>query len=348
MGSDSILFKEIHQQPEVIDLFAETGQGPVKNLAAHMRETDIRQVVVAARGTSDNAARYAQYLLGANNRLPVSLTTPSLFTLYQKPPLFAPDTLVLGISQSGQSPDIVSVLAEARGQGCVTAAITNSIDSPLAEQADHIVGLGAGRERSIAATKTYTAQLYAVGMLSAHLADDSEGIAMLEKAPDLMRRTLSMNGEVERLAERYRYVRNCIVVGRGFNYSTAFEIALKIKELTYTLAEPYSSADFLHGPVSLIEPAFPVIVVAPTGVLMPELEPFVRQLRNMDAELLCVSDDDALLRLGRTQFPIPAVPEWLSPLLAIVPGQLFALYLAAARDFDPDRPRGLQKVTETL
>lgn len=348
MGSDTILYQEIHQQPDVLERFAEMEQGPVKKLAAHMREAGIRQVVIAARGTSDNAARYAQYLLGAINRLPVSLTTPSLFTLYQKPPLFAPDTLVLGISQSGQSPDIVSVLAEGRQQGCVTAAITNSVDSPLAGQADHLVGLRAGEERSIAATKTYTAQLYAVGLLSAHLADDSEGVAMLETAPELMRQTLAMNSGVEGLAERYRYVRNCIVVGRGFNYSTAFEIALKVKELTYTLAEPYSSADFLHGPVSLIEPAFPVIVVAPTGVLLSELEPFVKQLRRMDAELLCVSNDRSLLQLGRTQFPFPSVPEWLSPLLAIVPGQLFALFLAAARDFDPDRPRGLQKVTETL
>lgn len=348
MGTDSILFQEIHQQPEVIERFAQLEQDPVKNLAAHMRNADIRQVVVAARGTSDNAARYAQYLLGANNRLPVMLTTPSLFTLYQKPPLFAPGTLVLGISQSGRSPDIVSVLAEGRRQGCVTAAITNFVGSPLAEQADHLVALGAGEERSIAATKTYTAQLYAVGLLSAHLADDSESISILEKAPDLVRQTLSMNGDVERLAERYRYVRNCVVVGRGFNYSTAFEIALKLKELTYTLAEPYSSADFLHGPVSLIEPAFPVIVVAPNGVLTSELKPFVRQLREMDAEILCVSNIPDLLSLGRTQFPIPSVPEWLSPLLAIVPGQLFALFLASARDFDPDRPRGLQKVTETL
>ena len=348
MGTDTILYKEIHQQPDVIELFAQAGQDMVRSLASHMRSADIRQVVVAARGTSDNAARYAQYLLGANNRLPVMLTTPSLFTLYQKPPLFAPNTLVLGISQSGRSPDIVSVLAEGRRQGCVTAAISNFGDSPLAAQADHFVGLGAGEERSIAATKTYTAQLFAVALLSAHLADDAESIAALRRAPELIRQTLSLNSEVERLAERYRYVRNCVVVGRGFNYSTAFEIALKLKELTYTLAEPYSSADFLHGPVSLVEPAFPVIVVAPTGVLTPELEPFVRQLRDMDAELLCVSNDDSLLQLGRTKFPFPPVPEWLSPLLAIIPGQLFALFLAAARDFDPDRPRGLQKVTETL
>ncbi len=348
MGSDSILFQEIQEQPDVMERFAQQGQGPVKRLAAKMREAGIRQVVAAARGTSDNAARYAQYLLGANNRLPVMLTTPSLFTLYQQPPLFAPDTLVLGISQSGRSPDIVSVLAEGRRQGCVTAAITNFADSPLAAQADYLVGLGAGEERSIAATKTYTAQLYAVALLSAHLADDAEGIAALERAPELVRQTLTMNSETERLAERYRYVRNCVVVGRGFNYSTAFEIALKIKELTYTLAEPYSSADFLHGPVSLIEPAFPVIVVAPEGVLLPELKLLVRQLREMDAELLCVSNDSEVLGLGRTPFPIPSVPEWLSPLLAIVPGQLFALFLAAARDFDPDRPRSIQKVTETL
>ncbi len=348
MGTDTILYEEIHQQPDVIELFAQAGQDMVRSLASHMRSADIRQVVVAARGTSDNAARYAQYLLGANNRLPVMLTTPSLFTLYQKPPLFAPNTLVLGISQSGRSPDIVSVLAEGRRQGSVTAAISNFGDSPLAAQADHFVALGAGEERSIAATKTYTAQLFAVALLSAHLADDTESIAALRRAPELIRQTLSLNSEVERLAERYRYVRNCVVVGRGFNYSTAFEIALKLKELTYTLAEPYSSADFLHGPVSLVEPAFPVIVVAPTGVLTPELEPFVRQLRDMDAELLCVSNDDSLLELGRTKFPFPPVPEWLSPLLAIIPGQLFALFLAAARDFDPDRPRGLQKVTETL
>ncbi len=348
MGSDSILFQEIHQQPDVIERFAQMGQDPVRKLAAHMQKANIRQVVVAARGTSDNAARYAQYLLGANNRLPVMLTTPSLFSLYQTPPLFAPDTLVLGISQSGRSPDIVSVLAEGRRQGCITAAISNFVISPLAEQADHLVALGAGEERSIAATKTYTAQLFAIGLLSAHLAVDSESIATLEKAPDLIRQTLTLNSDIERLAERYRYVRNCVVVGRGFNYSTAFEIALKLKELTYTLAEPYSSADFLHGPVSLVEPAFPVIVVAPSGVLTPELKSFLRQLRSMDAELLCVSNEDSLLQLGRTQFPFPPVPEWLSPLLAIVPGQLFALFLAAARDFDPDRPRGLRKVTETL
>ena len=346
MGSDSILFQEIHEQPQIIERLARQQQS-IERLAAHIREADIRQVAIAARGSSDNAARYAQYLLGAFNRLPVMLTTPSLFTLYQRPPHFAPNTLILGISQSGKSPDIVSVLAEGRRQGCMTAAITNAVTSPIAEQADHVVDIAAGEERSIAATKTYTAQLFAISSLSAHLAGDAERLSTLRQTPELVRQTLALNSDIDRLAERYRYMRDCVVIGRGLNYGTAYEIALKLKELTYTLAEPYSSADFLHGPISLIEQGFPVIVVAPAGALAPEMMAFVRQARALGAELLCVSDDERLLKMGRTQFPLPSTPEWLSPLLAIVPGQLFALFLAAAREYDPDRPRGLRKVTET-
>lgn len=346
MGSDSILFQEIHEQPQIIESLARQQQS-IERLAAHIREADIRQVAIAARGSSDNAARYAQYLLGAFNRLPVMLTTPSLFTLYQRPPHFAPNTLILGISQSGKSPDIVSVLAEGRRQGCMTAAITNAVTSPMAEQADHVVDIAAGEERSIAATKTYTAQLFAISSLSAHLAGDAERLSTLMQTPELLRQTLALNSNIDGLAERYRYMRDCVVIGRGLNYGTAYEFALKLKELTYTLAEPYSSADFLHGPVSLIEQGFPVIVVAPAGALAPEMMAFVRQARALGAELLCVSDDERLLKMGRTQFPLPSTPEWLSPLLAIVPGQLFALFLAAAREYDPDRPRGLRKVTET-
>ena len=286
-------------------------------------------------------------MLGAFNSLPVTLTTPSLFTYYRSPPRFAPGTLVLGISQSGKSPDVVSVLEEGKRQGCLTAAITNTEASPLAARADFIVELSAGEERSIAATKTYTAQLFAVASLSAHLAGGGESLEHLRDVPDLLRETLAMNEGVERLAERYRQMRSCVVVGRGFNYSTSFEIALKLKELTYTLAEPYSSADFLHGPVSLVEPGFPAVVVAPTGALRGEMKRFLGRMVELEAELICVSNDEESLVLGRSRLPFSASQEWLSPLLAIVPGQLLALHLARARNFDPDRPRGLRKVTET-
>jgi glucosamine--fructose-6-phosphate aminotransferase (isomerizing) len=166
--------------------------------------------------------------------------------------------------------------------------------------------------------------------------------------PATVTATLTLNDEIARIAERYRYMRDCVVIGRGYNYATAFELALKLKELTYTIAEPYSSADFLHGPLALIEHGFPAIVIAPTGLVLPELQNFMRTLQQREAEIVAISDDAATLALARTRLVLPhPVPEWLSPLTAIIPGQLLAMHLAYVRDYDPDHPRGLRKVTET-
>jgi glucosamine--fructose-6-phosphate aminotransferase (isomerizing) len=170
----------------------------------------------------------------------------------------------------------------------------------------------------------------------------------LAAVPATVTATLTLNDEIARIAERYRYMRDCVVIGRGYNYATAFELALKLKELTYTIAEPYSSADFLHGPLALIEHGFPAIVIAPTGLVLPELQNFMRTLQQREAEIVAISDDAATLALARTRLVLPhPVPEWLSPLTAIIPGQLLAMHLAYVRDYDPDHPRGLRKVTET-
>lgn len=343
----SYLYREIHEQPQVLATLLAEEAATVRQLAAEIRRRQVQYVLIAARGTSDNAGRYANYLLGAHNGLPVALATPSLYTIYHRPPTLR-NALALGISQSGKSPDIVSVLADARRQGALTAAITNVGESDLAAQADFVVRLHAGEERSVAATKTYTSELLALAMLSAELADAPEMRATLAQVPDAVARVLAEGATVAAAAERYRYMTSCVVIGRGFNYASAFELALKLKELTYTLAEPYSSADFLHGPLALIENGFPVIVVAPQGVMLPEIRNFLQVLRQREAEPIVISDDAATLALGRTPLPLAAtLPEWISPVTAIVPGQLFAVYLAAARDYDPDHPRGLRKVTET-
>lgn len=341
------LFREIHEQPVVLGDLLQRGRESVARLAHEMRARGVEQVMIAARGTSDNAGRYAQYVLGANNRLPVSLATPSLFTLYQRPPRFG-NALVLGISQSGRSPDIVAVLAEARRQGVLTAVLTNNPTSELAEQGDVVVDLHAGKETAVAATKSYTNELAAIALLSATLADDARLREALEQVPTAVADTLAMQPDIARIAPRYRYMERCVVIGRGFNYATAFEMALKLKEQTYTIVEPYSSADFLHGPIALIERGFPVIVIAPSGVLLPELQEFIRALKARAAEVIVISDDEATLSLGRIALRLPhPVPEWLSPITAIVPGQMLAMHLAHARDFDVDAPRGLHKVTET-
>ncbi len=344
---NSHLYREIHEQPAVLRKLITREHQVIRRLAAAIRAREVDYVVIAARGTSDNAGRYAQYLFGAVNRLVVALATPSLFSIYKQPPRFA-NALVIGISQSGKSPDIVSVLAEARRQGALTAAITNFPDSDLGRQTEHVITLHTGEEKSIAATKTYTASLAAIAALSAELAQQSAMQEALEAVPDAVAATLKLSGEIGSVVERYRYMNECVVLGRGYNYATAFELALKLKELTYTIAEPYSSADFMHGPLALIEHGFPALVVAPSGVVLPEMQEFIQTLKQREAEIIAISDDLDTLSLARVPLQLPqAVPEWLSPIVAIVPGQLFSLHLAKVRDFDPDHPRGLRKVTET-
>lgn len=342
------LYREIHQQPAVLRQLLDEEEATAAALADLIRARGVEHVVIAARGTSDNAGRYAQYVLGARNGLSVGLAAPSLFSIYNRPPRFG-NALVIGISQSGQSPDIVAVLAEARRQGALTAVLTNRPASPLADQGDVVINLQAGDERAVAATKTYTAELAAIALLSAALSGSAEQRAELAAIPDAVAATLDMDGAIASAAPRYRYMQRCVIIGRGYNYATAFEMALKLKELTYTIVEPYSSADFLHGPLAMIEPGFPVVVVAPSGQMSAEALDFTRTLRERQAEVIAISDDAALLALARVPLALPApAPEWLSPITAIVPGQLLAMRLAHTRDYDIDAPRAIRKVTETV
>ncbi len=348
MLQESHLYQEIHQQPTTLANMLGAESTNAALLAQAIRQQGIDNVVIAARGSSDNAGRYAQYLMGTLNRLPVALTTPSLFSLYGQPPRFGAKTLVVGISQSGKSPDIVSVLAEARRQGILTAALTNVPDSDLGRQADHVIELHAGEERSIAATKTYTTQLAGIALIAAHLNGDAQYMAQLLSMPQRLDETLKLNDHVAAVAERFCYARNCVVIGRGYNYATAFEMALKLKELTYTVAEPYSSADFLHGPLALIEHGFPAFVIAPSGMVSAEMRKFLVQLQEREAEIVAISDDATIQSAAHRNLALPpGIEEWLSPLAAILPGQLFAMHLAATRHYDPDHPRGLRKVTQT-
>jgi glucosamine--fructose-6-phosphate aminotransferase (isomerizing) len=348
MLKDTFLYQEIHQEPQVHAGLIERELPNARALAAAARRKEPPFVVIAARGTSDNAARYANYLLGAMNGLPVSLATPSLYSIYKQPPRLD-RALVLAISQSGKSPDIVAVLAEARRQGALTAAITNDPDSDIAHEADHVINLGAGPERSVAATKTYAASLTAIALMSACLAQDEAMLSALRLVPGAVERTLGLEPRVAEVVQRYRYMRDCVVFGRGYNYATAYEIALKLKELTYTMVEPYSSADFLHGPLAVLEHGFPAIVVSPAGAMVAEMKEFMGTIRQREAEILAISDDDATLELAHFPVRLPApLPEWLSPITAVVPGQLLAMHLAFIRNYDPDHPRAIHKVTETI
>jgi glutamine---fructose-6-phosphate transaminase (isomerizing) len=342
------LYREIHEQPAVLDQLLSQERQTAQAVADAIRARDISHVIIAARGTSDNAARYAQYLLGTTNGLPVALALPSQFTLYKQPPRFG-NALVIGISQSGKSPDIVAVLEEARRQNALTLVITNNTESDLAAQGDFVIPLHAGIEQAVAATKSYTAELGALALISALLADAPSMLDALNRAPELMSETLEVEARVVDIVQRYRYMSRAVVIGRGYNLATAFELALKLKELTYKVIEPYSSADFLHGPLAIIEPGFPVIVIAASGPLLGEMQDFIRAITERKAEVLCISNDVETRKLTTPlSLSVPAaVPEWLSPLTTIIPGQLLGMHLADICGYNVDYPRSIQKVTET-
>jgi glucosamine--fructose-6-phosphate aminotransferase (isomerizing) len=342
----SVLEKEIHEKSTVFARLVERETENVRRLVSELSGR-FSHVLIAARGTSDNAARYAQYLLGAQNQLQVALATPSLFTIYQRPPDLA-GLLVIGISQSGQSPDIVSVISEGSKQSQPTLAITNDASSPLAEAADFMVPLHAGPENAIAATKTYTASLAVLALFSTLLADDDRRLAQLLALPEKIAETLSGILPVLNRVERYRYIDRCSVIGRGYNYATAFEVALKVTELTRVVAESHSSADFRHGPIAMVQHGFPVIMIAPRGSVFEDLQTLSADLQRLKAEQLIISDDATILRQANLALPLPGgVPEWLSPIVAVLPGQLFGMALAQIKGLDPDQPLGLRKVTET-
>jgi glutamine---fructose-6-phosphate transaminase (isomerizing) len=346
----SILLSEINEQPSVLRRLIAAESARITAIAARIRAYAPAYVVMAARGTSDNAARYAQYVFGAHNRLSVVLSTPSLYTQYHAPPSMR-GALVIGISQSGASPDLNAVVAEGRRQGCLSLALTNVPGSELAQTADEVILLNAGAERSVAATKTYTAQLLALALLAAAMNGDAAMQAEAIRVPVYVAAVLAREaaeGSAQRAAAALAGADHCVVIGRGYNFATAHEVALKAKELAYVAAEPYSAADFLHGPIALVEKGFPVIVINASGAVYADVADLCAEMVRRGAQPVVISDSAESLAQSRTPIALPpGMPEWLSPIAAIVPGQLLAYHLSIARGYDPDHPRGIQKVTLT-
>jgi len=343
------MLEEIRQQPEALERTFSGGLRGVEKLRQLMRKRRPRLVVLVARGTSDNAALFGRYLLEITTGIPVSLAAPSIATLYQARVDYR-ESLVVAISQSGESTDTNLVLERAREQGATTLGITNERSSTLAGLAEHVFLVRAGKEKSVAATKTYTGQMLMLYLLAWAL---EGGVRMpeLERLPETVESALRLEPEVRALSERYRYMRHAVVVGRGLNYANAFELSLKLMETCYVVAERFSSADFLHGPIALVEPSFPVFAFAPAGVTWPSMDETLAKLQGLQAEIVAITDSgnrevDAratrVIRLPRR------VKEILTPIPYIVPAQIFAACLAAQKGLDPDQPRTLHKVTLTL
>jgi glucosamine--fructose-6-phosphate aminotransferase (isomerizing) len=339
--------QEIREQPACLERLVRQGRAGTLEVAERLRAFGPCFVVIVARGSSDNVARYAQYLFGIRHGLTVALATPSVQTRYGASPSLG-GALVVGVSQSGRSPDLLAVIEEGRRQGALTLAVTNDSQSALAQAAELRLPLLAGEERAVAATKTYANQLLAFAMLSAALQGDEEAWGHLGALPEAVAAAIAENTSPA-LPEYLQETPRLAVLGRGYNFSTAFEVALKVKETSYVMAEPYSFADFLHGPVAMVDPSLPLVVIAPSGRTDEDADAAVELAHRLQAPLAVVSDRAGLLAEADCPLPLPkAVPEWLSPIVAVVPGQLLGLALAESRGLDPDQPRGLSKVTRTL
>jgi glucosamine--fructose-6-phosphate aminotransferase (isomerizing) len=339
--------EEIFEQPEALERTFAAGRAHAQRFRAFVQRKDFRLIVLVARGTSDNAALFGRYLFELTTGIPVSLCAPSIHTLYRAR-LDLRQTLVIGISQSGAGADINLVLESAKRQGAFTLAVTNEAGSGMTRIADEVFLVRAGRQRTVAATKTYTGQLMALYLLASTLGQ-SLTLRDVGRIPAYAARALRLENQVRALAEEHRAMRSCVVVARGLNYANAFELSLKLMETCYVLAERFSSADFLHGPIAMIEREFPVILFLPPGQVFADLSRLAARLHHMGARTLLISSDGVPLPPASRVIRIPGrLAELLTPIPYIIPGQLFAAALAEAKGLDPDKPRGLRIVTHTI
>jgi glutamine---fructose-6-phosphate transaminase (isomerizing) len=345
----SFLAREIASQPAEVARFIERHSSAMTGLAQTLPACSY--ALIAARGSSDHAATYARYVWGALAGLPVAPAAPSLHTLYGTPPRMT-GALVAGISQSGQSPDVVKVVEEGRKQGRPTVAFTNDPGSPLGRTAEHVFNLCETPEHAVAATKTYTTQLAGVALLGASAAAaQPQRLEELRQLPEAMQQVLQAAAEpCRRAAAELKDVTSFITLARGINLCTADELALKLRELLCLPTHGWSAADFRHGSIAMVVPGTPVLLIMPSGVGFADMQKLAQEVTDRGAMLTVMSDDPAAAPMARHRIPLAApVPEWLSPLTAVLAGQLLALELCLARGLDPDRPRWLgDKIVKTL
>ncbi|MFF6976385.1 SIS domain-containing protein [Streptomyces sp. NPDC008343] len=340
-----IMAREMADQPAVLRRILSQGAPAIRRVALEIAARAPRFVLLTARGTSDHAALYAKYLLEIRLGLPCGLTSMSTTTAYGARPDLT-DVLVITVSQSGGSPDLVASTRAAREAGAITLAVTNNPDSPLAAVSEYHLDIMAGPERALPATKTYTASLLALYLFVEGLRGGDRTPAMA--LPDLAEQLLARQDEVRTLAARYRFAERMVITSRGYGYPTAKEAALKLMETSYIPALAYSGADLLHGPLAMVDNVSPVIAVVTDGKGGEVLQPVLDRLRGRGADLVVIGARHQVEQASAGfVLPTEGVTEELQPILEILPLQLLAYEVTIARGQDPDAPRGLAKVTET-
>jgi glutamine---fructose-6-phosphate transaminase (isomerizing) len=345
-GAGARFLAEIREQPlALLRLLDQSDE--FARVARAMNARDARLVRLVGHGSSDNAASYGIYAFGLIPRWTALRDAITLTVYYDSGPTLAGST-VIGLSQSGRTPDVVEYVSRARRAGAFTVALTNDPDSALAEAAEAVLPLGAGSEQAVAATKTYLNTVAGLALLAAHTAGQGAEYesALRETAGLLAGHLAELELRVAPLAVPFSYIGRMFVIGRGPEYATAREIALKLLETCRVAAEPLTATDLSHGPIAAVDSLFPVWAIASDDVTLPIVTDAAERIRAAGATLVASGTNAAALEGAEYALPVPAPPlPLLSPILSVVPGQLFALTLARAKGLDPDEPRGLSKVT---
>jgi glucosamine--fructose-6-phosphate aminotransferase (isomerizing) len=334
----AVMAAEMGEQPHVLARLL----GRADDISARLRAVlpdPLAGTVLLARGSSDHAATYGRYVLELATGRPVASASPSLHMLYGARVDYA-GYLVIAVSQSGRTPEVVEVVDRLGRAGARTLAITNDESSPLAQVADTVIALDVGEELAVPATKTVTAQFVAFALLAQAMADI--GLSQASHAlADQISELLRDDGWPTVLAERLAGVDRLLTVARGLLYGAAAELSLKLLETTSMLTAAYSTADLRHGPVAVASTGLHVLALAHPGPALHDVSDLVADLRLRGASVTVAGP------VPNSQLPWPKSPEVVAPVLAVVRGQQLALALARLRGLDPDRPRGLAKVTLT-
>ena len=346
MAKSSYFLSEIEQQPEILERII--GDESIRQAAGELKRRSPPVILTLARGSSDNAVTFFSYLAGRYLGLPVASVPPSVLTVYTST-LSAASAVAIGVSQSGESSDVVEGLRHLRAAGAVTVAVCNAADSSLGRASDHQLLQHAGPEQAVAASKTFSSQMMVLAALVARWADDAELWQALARVPDLIRDLLGRQGDIERAALRLTHAGVGYVLGRGFSYGPALELALKLKETSYLHAHAYSSAEFQHGPIASVDPNDPIIILGNDDESLPSNVQAAERLAELGADLTIVSGSSELLAFANARVELPSGLHPASEaFLQVAAGQLLAYHLATSRGLDPDRPRHLSKVTKTM
>ncbi|MEG0771497.1 MAG: SIS domain-containing protein [Clostridia bacterium] len=342
------MLKEILEQPSVLGNVEKANESTLKALVSELNERKVTHATFAARGTSDHASIYGQYVLGKFKGVVSSLALPSCITLYDGK-LSLENDLVFGVSQSGKAADALAVIEQGNAAGAVTVAITNDETSPLAKQAKYHLFCNAGLEESVAATKTFTSQMFLLGLVAAYWSNNSEFLAALREVPQFAQQMLdTCQDDIISKVPKFRFMKEGFVLSRGYSYAVALEAALKIQETCYIKMKGYAISDFYHGPLAQLDKDVPVIIFANNGKIANDVKEIVAKVTEIGIDPLIVTNDIALSEKKENTVLIPDTGcEATEAFLYAIFAQRFAECLSTSKNLCPDTPRLLKKVTIT-